>query len=83
MEAEKRPTPWVAQLAAAHLLLQRPHLLFSENKRGHSSSPVQPGTGPKPYITAKPSRGGGNSGIFEITKPDLRKATAFKKLADS
>lgn len=32
MESEKRQAPWVAQLTATHLLLQRPHLLFSENK---------------------------------------------------
>lgn len=32
MESEKRQAPWVAQLTTTHLLLQRPHLLFSENK---------------------------------------------------
>lgn len=36
-----------------------------------------------PNLTSQESQAGGNSGIFEITKPDLRKATAFKKLADS
>lgn len=82
MESEKRQAPWVAQLTATHLLLQRPHLLFSENKERtfkltcaarHRAQTLH-------HRKAKP---GGNSGIFEITKPDLRKATAFKKLADS